>query len=163
MTWQVMGRWMLDLGWLLFLLFLLRHFWQKRKILLQATGWLKAKGRITIFEWTEVGHTVWPKIEYSYQVHEHDLVGEYLFLDTIHNTPNSKYARLIAYKAAVAFKKDEEIDIYYNPDHPEQSALDVSMPKKLNFILLLIGSVTLFQMGLIIWHCLLQLGIGKVL
>ncbi|MDR3501902.1 MAG: DUF3592 domain-containing protein [Legionella sp.] len=154
MTWLTVWRWLLDLGWLVVLLSIFIHFWRDRQSLVRAKTWLKAKGQVTRCEWTKAGHSVWPKIEYTYQVHEKDLVGEYLFLDTAHNTPNSKYARRIAYKAAVAFKEEEEIDIYYNPNHPEQSALDVTLPKKLNVILILIGILIVFQLGVIFWHCL---------
>ena len=123
-------------------------------ILVRAQSWLKVKGHITRCEWVRVGHSVWPKIEYAYQVADQDLVGEYLFLDTSHNNPNSKYSRRIAYKVAVASKDNSEIDIYYNPNHPEQSALDVTIPKKLNFILLLIGVLILAQISIIIYRLL---------
>lgn len=148
------GRWMLDIGWLIVLLFLLNHFWRGKKALLEAQSWLKAKGHITRCEWVRVGHSVWPKIEYSYQVYDKDLVGEYLFLDTSHNNPNSKYSRLIAYKAAVAFKENAEIDIYYNPNRPEQSALDVTIPLKLNVILYSIAILVVVQIGIIIFRFL---------
>jgi hypothetical protein len=154
MTWLGIWRWMLDLGWLLVLFILLKHFWQERQALVKAQSWLKVKGHITACEWTQIGHSVWPKIEYSYQVYDRDLVGEYLFLDTAHNNPNSKYARRVAYNAAVAFKEDEEVDVYYNPNHPEQSALDVTMPKKLNIILILIGILIVLHLGLITWRVL---------
>lgn len=149
MIWQNAWRMVLDLGWLLFLLVLLIHFWRDRQLLVQAKSWLKAKGRITLCEWTQVGPNLWPKIEYSYEVYGKELTGEYLFLDTAHNNPNSKYSRRIAYKAALAYKEDAEIDVYYNPNRPEQSALDVTMPIKLNIMLILISICTLFQLGLI--------------
>ena len=97
----------------------------------------------------KVGHSIWPKIEYTYQVHDQDLIGEYLFLDTSHNNPNSKYSRLVAYKAAVAFKENSEIDVYYNPNNPEQSALDVTIPIKLNIILCLISVLIVIHLGII--------------
>lgn len=152
MTWLVIWRWVLDLGWLLFLCILLKHFWQDRQELLKAKSWLKTKGRITLCEWTKIGHSVWPKIEYSYQVHDKDLIGEYLFLDTAHNNPNSKYSRHIAYKAATSFKENTEIDIYYNPNHPEQSALDVTVPIKLNIIIILIITLIVLHVGIIAWR-----------
>ena len=152
MAWLNIWQWILDLGWLLFLLILFVHFWRKRRILVQAKSWLKAKGRITKCEWTKVGHSIWPKIEYSYQVQDKEETGEYLFLDTAHNNPNSKYSRRVAYNVAVAFKKDEEIDVYYNPKHPEQSALDVTIPTKLNIILILLGLLVLLHLGFIVWH-----------
>ncbi len=154
MTWLKVWRLLLDFGWLIFLLILFTHFWRDRSVLSQAKSWLKVKGHITVCEWTKVGHSVWPKIEYSYQVHDKDLTGEYLFLDTAHNNPNSKYSRSIAYKAAVAFAEGTEIDVYYNPNHPDQSALDVTMPIKLNIILFLIGMLTLLHLGLMAWRYL---------
>lgn len=154
MNWFNSWRWLLDLTWLVLLLVLLRHFWLNRKVLVQSKSWLKVKGHITHCEWTEVGHSVWPKIEYTYEVHDKELTGEYLFLDTSHNNPNSKYARLIAYKAAVAYKDNSEIDVYYNPNQPDQSALDVTIPLKLNVILALIGVLIVFHLGFIIFHLL---------
>lgn len=154
MAWLIFWRWMLDLVWLFFLLILFRHFWQDRQVLVRAKSWLITKGNITSCEWTEVGHSIWPKIEYSYQVDDKDLTGEYLFLDTAHNNPNSKYSRSIAYKAAVAFKEDKEIDVYYNPNNPEQSALDVTVPTKLNIILILIGAFIILHLGIIAWRYL---------
>lgn len=154
MTWLNVWRWIIDLGWLLFLLILFRHFWQKRQVLVHAQSWLIAKGHITSCEWTKVGHSVWPEIDYSYSVCDKALTGEYLFLDTAHNNPNSNYSRSIAYKVAVAFKEDQEIDVYYNPNNPEQSALDVTVPIKLNVILILIGAVFVAHLGLIAWHYL---------
>lgn len=154
MTGLNVWRWMLDLGWLLFLLILFRHFWRDRQLLLQAQSWLKVKGQITACEWTKVGHSVWPKIEYTYQVNEQSLIGEYLFLDTAHNNPNSKYSRSVAYKAAVAFQENAEIEVYYNPNQPEQSALDVTIPSKLNIILILIGMLIVVHLGLIVWRYL---------
>ncbi|MGC1182399.1 DUF3592 domain-containing protein [Legionella sp.] len=154
MTWHGIWRCVLDLGWLTVLFILLRHFWLDRQILLQAQTWLKVKGNITTCKWTQNKHNVWPKIEYSYQVHDQTMIGEYLFLDTAHNNPNSKYARNVAYKAAVAFKENKEIDVYYNPNHPEQSALDVTMPNKLNVILILIGILIIVQIGVMVWHLL---------
>ncbi|KGP62931.1 hypothetical protein EP47_09885 [Legionella norrlandica] len=147
-------RWGLDLGWLCFLLILFRYFWRRRRDLREAQSWLKAKGHITRCEWIKVGHSVWPKIEYIYQVYDKDLTGEYLFLDTSLNTPNSKYSRNIAYQVAMAFKDNSEIDVYYNPNRPEQSALDVAIPKKLTFILVLIITLILLHVGIIVWRFL---------
>lgn len=154
MHWLTSWRWILDLGWLLFLLLLLHHFWRDRNTLLQSRSWLKVSGHITRCDWSQVGHSIWPKIEYTYQVHEKDLTGEYLFLDTSHNNPNSKYARQIAYKAAVAFKENSAIDVYYNPNNPQQSALDVTIPGKLNLILILICLLITFHLGFMVFEIL---------
>ena len=152
MTWLHSLRWILDFGWLFFLFILLRHFWRVRQLLVHASSWLKAKGRITRCEWTQVGHHIWPKIEYSYQVYEQDLTGEYLFLDTAHNNPSSNYSRRIAYNAAVAFTENKEIEVYYNPNQPEQSALDITIPYKLNFIIGLLSGLILLHLGVVIWR-----------
>ncbi|HAT8334957.1 TPA: DUF3592 domain-containing protein [Legionella pneumophila subsp. pneumophila] len=154
MVWPIIWRWILDLGWLCFLLILFWYFWKKRRDLVEARSWLKAKGHVTRCEWTRVGHSVWPRIEYIYEVYEKDLTGEYLFLDTTFNTPNSKYSRSIAYKVAIAYRDNSEIDVYYNPNRPEQSALDVTIPKKLTFILILISSLILLHIGIIVWSLL---------
>jgi len=154
MTWSAAWHWVLDLGWLAVLLLLLKHFWRDRRALRDAQYWLKAKGHITSCELTQSGNRVWPKIEYTYQVYDKDLIGEYLFLDTAHNNPSSKYSRSVAYKAAVAFKEEKEIDIYYNPNRPEQSALDVTIPIKLNAIIALIGFFIVVHIGLMVWRLL---------
>lgn len=141
----------IDLGWLVFLLFLWRHFWQHRQVLISARGWLKSMGYINQCELIKVGHNVWPKIEYEYEVYEQTLIGHYLFLDTAHNNPNSKYARKIAYDAITAYNSHLEIEVYYNPNRPEESALDVSMPIKLTVILMMIAiliGIQIFRLGL---------------
>jgi hypothetical protein len=138
-------RGMLDLIWLFFLFYLLWHFWRDRQFLAQAQYWLITKGRITLFEWVREGPRLWPKIQYKYQVFDHDYYGEYLFLDTSLNNPNSKYAREIAYRAAMAYEDDVDIDVFYNPNNPEQAALDITIPRKLNLIVALL-------IGLIIVH-----------
>jgi hypothetical protein len=131
-------RGVLDLVWLFFLLFMLWHFWRARRFLAQTKFWLITKGRITRFEWTREGPRLWPKIQYTYQVFDKDFYGEYLFLDTSHNNPNSKYARKVAYRAAVAYEEDKDIDVFYNPNNPEQAVLDITIPHKLNLIIVLL-------------------------
>jgi hypothetical protein len=144
----------LDLIWLIFLMVLLHHFWRQRHALVRASYWLKAKGRITHCEWVSTGRSIWPKIEYTYEVNETKLTGEHLFLDTTHNSPNSKYARKMAYQAAMAFKEERPIDVYYNPNEPHQSALDITIPKKLNFIIVLLSFIILTHIGIMIYHYL---------
>lgn len=133
-TWQTMA----DLAWLTLLILLFRHFFKERKALLKARTWFLTKGRITRFTWTKDGKHLWPKIEYTYQAYNQDFVGEYFFLDTAHNNPNSSYSRHVAYRAAVAFEKDEDIDVFYNPNDPRQAVLDIRIPSKLNFIIFLL-------------------------
>lgn len=138
----------LDLGWLIVLFILFRHFWSDRQHLLQVKTWLKTKGHVTHLEWVSVGQSLWPKIEYTYQVNDKDIIGEYLFLDTAHNNPHSQYSRNVAYKTAIAFKENSEVVVYYNPNHPDESALDVTIPGKLNLIIFLIGIVMVFHVCL---------------
>lgn len=134
---------------LVFLLLVFRHFWQQWQMLNQARYWLITQGRITQLLWTRDGNNIWPTIEYTYQVYDSDFIGEYFFLDTSHNNPYSKYARAVAYRAAIAFKNNEEIDVFYNPNNPLQSALDVSIPLKLKWIL---G----FLLALIVTHVVMM-------
>lgn len=117
---------------------MLWYFWRDRQFLAQAKYWLITKGRITLFEWTQEGPRLWPKIQYTYQVFDKDFYGEYLFLDTAHNNPNSKYARNIAYRAAMAYEDDVDIDVFYNPNNPQQAVLDITIPRKLNLIIVLL-------------------------
>lgn len=145
-----LGRAFLDLSWLAILLIMFHHFWQSRQILLDAQGWLKAKGHVTRYKLIREGHTLWPKIEYEYFVYDKSLIGHYLFLDTAHNNPHSKYSRDVAYKAAIAYQEHLEIDVYYNPNRPEESALDVTMPSKLTAILIVIGMLIGVQFVLVV-------------
>lgn len=149
-NWLVSSQGFMDILWLSFLLFLLWHFWQERQALKIASHWLITKGRITQFVWAQEEHRLWPKIEYSYQLFDQDFKGEYLFLDTSRNNPASKYARKVAYRAAMAFEHDEEIDIYYNPDNPLQSALDVRIPTKLNVIIGLLLFLLALHLGVVV-------------
>ena len=136
----------LDVAWLTILVLIFYHFWKNRQFLMDAQGWLKAKGHITRYQFVQVGHSIWPKIEYEYCVYEQNLTGHYLFLDTAHNNPSSKYSRRIAYNAAIAYNDQSEIDVYYNPNRPEESALDVTMPFKLNAILIVNGLLITTQL-----------------
>lgn len=145
---------LLDVAWLVFLLTILRHFWRERQILAQTKFWLITKGRITVFEWTREGPRLWPSIEYTYQVFDKDFYGEYLFLDTSHNNPNSKYARRVAYRAAMAYENDEEIDVFYNPNNPQQAVLDITMPRKLNLIITLLVALIVFHLVVVGVHLL---------
>ncbi len=146
------GRTVLDLAWLSVLVLMFQHFWKSRKILLDAQEWLKAKGHVTRYNLVQVGHNLWPKIEYEYCVYEQNLKGHYLFLDTAHNSPTSKYSRGIAYKAALAYRDHLEIDVYYNPNSPEESALDVTMPTKLTSILIVIGMLIAIHLTMIVFR-----------
>lgn len=148
--WLISPRGMLDLAWLFFLLFMLWHFWRARQFLAQAKDWLITKGRITVFKWTREGPRVWPKIQYAYQVLDHDFLGEYLFLDTSHNNPNSKYARKVAYRAAMAYENDSEIDVFYNPNNPQQAVLDITIPRKLNLIIILLVFLVILHLAVIV-------------
>lgn len=144
------SRGMLDLAWLFFLLFMLWHFWRARQFLAQTKYWLITKGRITVFKWTHEGPRWWPQIQYSYQVFDQDFCGQYLFLDTSHNNPNSKYARKVAYRAAMAYEDDREIDVFYNPNNPQQAVLDITIPRKLNLIIVLLGLLVILHFVVIV-------------
>jgi hypothetical protein len=141
---------MFELCWIVFLLAAFYYFWQRRQLLVEAQSWLKVKGQITEFKLVKATYTLWPEVEYRYQVLEQVLIGHYLFLDTIHNNPNSKYSRNVAYQIAVAYKNESEVDVYYNPNKPEESALNVAIPKSLNIILVLLaGFFTIHAIALL--------------
>lgn len=137
---------LVDLGWLVFLLLVFRYFWRARRVTGQTKHWVKTRGRVTQCEWAVQGHSIWPKIEYIYQIDDNDVTGEYLFLDTVHNDPNSKYARNMAYKVANAYKNNEDIDVYYNPDKPEEAVLDTTIPRKLNLILVFTATLIILHL-----------------
>ncbi|ASQ47267.1 DUF3592 domain-containing protein [Legionella clemsonensis] len=152
--WITSWRWLLDLIWLIFLLALLWHFWQDRKYFIKIQGWHVTKGRITQFLWTQEGYRLWPKIEYSYRVLDEELQGERLFPETSHINLNSNYARKVAYRAAMAYEKDEDINIYYNPHNPREAVLDITMPRKLNFILGLLIALIVLHFIIVVYRLL---------
>jgi hypothetical protein len=145
-------HWIIDLSWLLFLIGLLFYFWRDRQNLKRTQSWLLTKGRITEFLWTQEDHRLWPKIEYTYSASNQEFQGSHLFLDTSHNNSNSTYARRIAYRAALAYERDEEIDVYYNPANPQESALDITIPRKLNLILFLLLMLIFFHVSILIYR-----------
>lgn len=138
--------------WLIFLLAVFRYFWRQRQISSKACDWLITRGRITQLVWTKDGATIWPKIEYTYQIYDRDFTSDRFFFDTSHNSPYSKSCRNIAYRMAIAFENNEDIDVFYDPDNPLQAVLDVSIPSKLNVIinfllLLIIAHVLMMVLG----------------
>lgn len=136
----------LDLVWLLFWLLILAYFWHTRRVIGRTQRWHRTSGRIIACEWSKHGHQIWPKIQYKYEVDSQEYIGEHLFLDTSHSTPNSGHARRVAYKVADAYKKDKNIDVYYDPEQPENAVLDVKIPTKLNVIILLVISFIIFHL-----------------
>lgn len=135
----ISGKTVLDIGWLIFLIGLFAYFWNVRKRTTQTQLWFKTPGRIIYCELATFEASVWPKIEYEYQVNEQEFTNQTIFLDMIHNNPHSKHARGLAFRLVSAYKEDENIDVYYNPDNPEQAVLDTTTPWKLNIIL---GGIT---------------------
>lgn len=129
---------MFDFLWLSFLFFLLFYFYKRLRILNKSQSWFVTKGKIIELEWIDKINYMWPKIKYTYEVNDESFTGEHLLLDSTWTTPYSKASRRIAYKAAMAYKNQEEIDIYYNPFDPSQSALDVRLPRKLRIIVYLL-------------------------
>lgn len=130
-SWQTV----LDFGWLVFLLFVFKQFWMSRQQTYQTQGWMKSAGRITTCEWITYQHVLWPKIEYVYQVGDRDFTGDRICCDTVHQLPTSAHMRRLAYQIAHAYQENQTIEVYYNPNHPEQSVLDTTIPRKLQIIL----------------------------
>jgi hypothetical protein len=148
LTWQSA----IDFGWLIFLLLLVLYFWKTRRFIQRSTEWVKTKGKITRCEWTTRGHRLWPKVEYLYNVGEQEYTGENMFIDTFHRTYNNFYARNVAYKIAQAFKNDQDVDVFYNPDDPDEAALDITVPGKLNLILMLLGILIIAHLVIVVFR-----------
>lgn len=144
-SWQSL----LDLGWLLFLLFAFGYFWHSRRKTMRSQLWIKTQGQIIRCEWTMQGHRVWPKVEFTYHIGDCDYIGEKIFLDEIHHDPNSKYARRLAYQVVNAYKKQEDVSIYYDPTDPRQAALDITIPRKLNLILGIIAFLLILHVTVV--------------
>lgn len=130
-SWQTL----LDFGWLVFLLLVFKQFWMSRQRTCQTKKWNKTEGRVTKCEWVNYRHSLWPQIEYVYQVGERDFTGDRIFGDMAHHTPTSLRARQLAYRIACAYQENSTIEVYYNPSQPEQSVLDTTIPRKLRIIL----------------------------
>ena len=141
-----------DIIWLLFLLLLLVYFVSLRTKAKKAHHWHTTEGFITACEWSTEGQNLWPKIQFRYYVGGMEYLGEHLFLDTSHNTPTSNYARRVAYKVAKAHLNNEPIKIYYHPDEPEISAIDVKVPSKINFIILLLSGLILLHLSVLFFR-----------
>lgn len=146
MSWQRL----LDFCWLFFLLFVLQYFWFKRQAFVRAQKWIKTKGQVTQCEWTKYGYQLWPKIEYLYQVGEIDLSSNDLFLEEGYQDFSSVAARNLAYHLVEAYNQHETIDVYYNPQNPQQAVLDITIPRRLNFVLIFLSALTLIHMGIML-------------
>ncbi len=145
----ISGQTILDLGWLLFLTLLFAYFWRARKLTEQTKLWFKTQGRITYCELVPYEECLWPKIEYVYQVDNQEFTSQILFLDIAHNNLHGAHPRALAYRLVSAFKEDETIDVYYNPDNPEQAVLDTTIPWKLNMILGVIAALLLLHVAIV--------------
>lgn len=143
-SWQALG----DIFWALLLFILLYFFWERRKVSQRAKHWAQTQGQIEELNWDKEAKESWIQVRYSYQVLAQKLEGNCLFLDSLNNNPNSAYSRKIAYRIAMAFKNDASIEVFYNPDNPAESALDVHVPGKLNIILLLLALMLLLHLGM---------------
>lgn len=136
----------INLIWLLVLVAAFIYFLREYKLLAQPRSWLITKGRVISCEWSHAGPRLWPSIRYRFSVFEREYEGDYLFLDTSHNSPMSAYARQIAYKAAVAFQNNQEIDVYYNPNNPNQAVLDIAIPFKIYLIIGGLAALVIIQL-----------------
>lgn len=132
--------------WLIFLSVLLGYFVRK-KFFLNTGSWLVTQGRIIRFSIEK--DRLFPEIEYTYVLFDQVFFGSDFFRNPLLVSVNSASARALAYKAAKAFKEDKDIDVYYNPDNPTESALDASVPAKLNGIVVLLLILMAFQLLII--------------
>lgn len=141
-------------AWSAFLIGFFSYFWNLRIMLRKSRFWPRSKAQITHFEWEKSGHAIWPKIEYSFLVYEHLFHGNNVLLDTKHTTPNTQHARHVAYKIAMAYKNNTEIEVYYDPNNPERSALDITVPNTINAILIMLGLLIILQSTIIFFQFL---------
>ncbi len=122
------------------------HFWRVRQMTRETKLWFKTQGYITECELVTYEHRLWPKIEYVYKVDDREFIGDVLFLDIAHINLHSAHARDVAYRAVNAYKQNDPIDVYYNPENPAQAVLDITIPWKLNLILGFIIGLLLLHM-----------------
>jgi len=141
---------LLSAGWLLFLCLLWLYFFRQWHKLYRMKFWPITQGNITSFNLRAEGTLLWPDIEYRYLVDGEEYVSAYLFADTTHNTPGSQYSRRLAHRIAVAYQTGEAVDVYYNPTEPEQAVLDVRIPGKLKFIIILLSALIVLEIGLLV-------------
>ena len=136
----------LDVLWLLICVVFLVFFIHQWRLSRHIAKWPSTTGHIIKLTWHQDKERLWPEIEYMYSLNGYEYIGHDLFKDTRLNTINSKRARELAYKVAVAHKNHQEIDVYYNPDYPEDSALEVGIPKKIYVIMILLSGFLLFHL-----------------
>lgn len=148
LSWQSL----MDFLWLLFLLVVLIHFWKKRQILVAARSWKITKGRIHQLEWAKESNSLWLQVTYTYQLFEQEFLGDCIFLDEDSNRKNNAYTRSIAYRIVMAFKNQEEIDVYYNSDNPMESALDINIPWSLHGIMGFVLFFLVMHLSMVIYH-----------
>jgi len=140
-----------DLLWLGLLGIMLLVLWRNKRQFQQKTrSWLTTAGQVSFFEWSSHGHLPWPKIQYTYEVDEVEYQGNTIYLSTARHNLNASYARQLAYRVALAYEQDEPIPVYYDPALPEQSALDISLPKKLNIFMVFIGFLLVLHLTVMV-------------
>lgn len=130
--------------WLIFLLYALFYFWRARQKLIAAFDWLKTNGTIVACHYKEEKGRIWHQIDYSYEVNDQQLVGQFIVLNPYTNNPHQPYTCEQAHQ--------KQIEVYYNPNLPEQSTLDVRVPKKLNVMLLLISGILLVHLTILAYR-----------
>ncbi len=148
LSWQSL----IDFLWLIFLIVLLIHFWKKRQILVAASSWKKTKGLIHELDWTKENNSLWLQVTYTYQLFEQEYLGDCIFLDEASNRKNNAYTRSVAYRIVMAFKNQDYLDVYYNPENLMESALDVKIPRGLEVVLVMVGALSLLQLITITNH-----------
>lgn len=136
---------LLSIGWLFFLAVATLYFLRRWQALQAMKSWPVAQGEITELTLCEENNRAWPSVRYSYWVEDRSYTSGHWFADTIHNTPQSRYCRKLAYRVALAFKNNSTLDVYYNPTAPWQAVLDVRIPPKLQWITVLLGGLFIFE------------------
>ncbi|KTC64665.1 Protein of uncharacterised function (DUF3592) (plasmid) [Legionella adelaidensis] len=143
-----------DFGFLLLLLLIFVYFWRDFRKTQAAKLWVKTKGTVESYELENAGHSLWPKIEYSYEVDHQEFRGHQFFLPSAHKEIYSLYARKLAYRIGKSYQQGETIDVYYNPNDPSEAVLDITISHKLKIIIILVAAFIILHLSLIFHHLL---------
>ncbi len=111
--------------------------------------WPSVNGRITDSRWHNkiIGQSALrptskfiPKIEYSYSVNSSEYKGTTISLDAFED-----FDRLTAKTKLEQYATGREVKVFYDPNHPGVSCLEVEKPSLLNVVALILGIVAFFS------------------
>lgn len=145
---------LLDITWLILLTLILRNFLIDIRTLRTVSQWPQTQGKVESMELVETEGSYWPKLCYQYQVNDVEYSGKNIFLDSILNAPHKAYSKRVAHDIAKAYQQDEEVTVYYDPQHAELSVLNTRVPPKLYVIASILGLLIAGHLGFIAYKVL---------